>query len=553
MIPYFKTTNIKRKRPYFCLMDNTPCMDYARTGYFSKLITDYLAQNPALQDCYHRFPSLENYRQLAAERVFSPEQRALLSEVLGEQYAAYRQDSQAQKVWEHIEALREEQSFTITTGHQLNIFTGPLYFIYKIISTINICRELNRYDTTRNYIPVYWMASEDHDFDEINHLNLYGGRLHWPQPQEGATGHMPTAGLASLINELQALLGPGEQAAQWTALLREAYEDQPNLAAATRHLVHRLFCDEGLLIINADHEKLKRAFLPVMEDDLWNHRPQKEVQSATDFLEEKYFKQIHARPINLFYLGPQYRERIEKQGDSWKVLQQDKRWQEAELRAELHEHPERFSPNVVLRPLYQEMILPNLGYVGGGGELAYWLQLKGLFDYYRVAFPALHLRNSAMLVSDKQKRKAEKWQLSWEELFLQEHKLAAAVATQHSSLDLSLQPFETKLLALYDDLEELAQKTDGGMIGAVHAQRQKQLNGLENLRKKLLRAEKRQHHEQVAQALRLREELFPGGSLQERHANFSEFYARCGASLLSQLKEELQPFDFCFRIIFYGA
>lgn len=530
-------------------MDNPHCIPYQETQYFSRLINDYLVQKPELQLLYNRFPSVKNYRELAQNRHFPAQHRTVLTEVLREQYAAYREEPETAGVWKQIETLEKENTFTVTTGHQLNIFSGPLYFIYKIITTINTAQELNTAHPGQHFVPVYWMASEDHDFEEINHINLHGGTVRWPSEQEGKVGAFATETLKPVIDLLAQHLGSGKKARHWIHLLREAYQEHHNLAKATRHLVHRLFSDYGLLILDADDARLKSLFIPYMKQDLLEHKAQQMVEPTTQFLEKDYFKQVHARPINLFYTGASFRERLEKQGQSWQVLHKDIRFTQKELLTELQEHPEHFSPNVVLRPLYQEVVLPNLGYVGGGGELAYWLQLKGMFDHFEVPFPALHLRNSVMLVSEKQQRIQKKLALSWKYFFKGKDALLKELVAQTSSLDVNLGWYEERLQQMFDEMEALAQQTDKGMMGAVKAQRQKQLNGLENMKKKLLRAEKRRHDTAVRKASELHEALFPKGGLQERHDNISLYYAGYGKPLIEHLQSELRPFEFCYKVV----
>lgn len=530
-------------------MDDSHCIPYKNTRYFSRLITDYLAQKPELHNLYNQFPSLKNYSSLAQSRNFPAQHRKVLTEVLRSQYASYQNDSEAAPVWEHIATLEKEQTFTITTGHQLNIFTGPLYFIYKIITAINTAQELNKVYPQRHFVPVYWMASEDHDFEEINHINLHGGVVRWPSEQEGKVGDFETDTLKPAIDQLAEQLGPGQQAEQWITLVKEAYLKHDNLAKATRHLAHQLFKKYGLVILDADDARLKKLFKPYMKEDLLEHTAQQMVEPTTQYLEKHYFKQVHARSINLFYTGNSFRKRIEKQDNTWQVVDSDLSFTHNEILNELNEHPERFSPNVVLRPLYQEVILPNLGYVGGGGELAYWLQLKAMFDHFAVPFPALHLRNSVLLLKEKQGRKKEKLALSWEHFFKGKDHTIKNLVSQISELDTNLGWYEERLQQMFDEMENLATKTDKGMIGAVKAQRQKQLNGLENMKKKLLRAEKRQYTTAVRQATELHEALFPNGGLQERHANISLYYAGYGKDLLEHLRSSLHPFEFCFRVV----
>jgi bacillithiol synthase len=243
------------KRLNLPAMKDPECIPYAATGYFSPLIQDYLAQAEKLQPFYGQFPLAENFAALlkAKAQHFGRESRQRLVSVLRDQYAEVGLRAEPEAAWwQNIEALSEDNSYTITTGHQLSLLTGPLYFVYKIVTTLKMAAQLQEHYPQQRFVPIFWMASEDHDFAEINHVQLYGGTCRWESAQEGAVGRMNLEGLAPLLEELAEHLGPGTQASELMQLFREAYLDQSNLARATRLLVHRLFSDYGLVILDGD-------------------------------------------------------------------------------------------------------------------------------------------------------------------------------------------------------------------------------------------------------------------------------------------------------------
>lgn len=524
-------------------MDDVHCIPFRETGYFSKLIGDYLNQEEALKPFYDQFPSLESLEaQMVSKSGFPEHNRKVLVDVLNRQYQSLSNSDVEHKLSvANIQRLASPETFTITTGHQLCLFTGPIYFIYKIVSTVNLAKRLSKRYPTKNFVPVYWMASEDHDFEEVNHINLDGGRISWNLEASGAVGHLKTKSLQPIIDELKILIGPGEKAESLIKLLKEAYLGNQNLAEATRHFVQELFGHKGLVVLDADDSEFKRLAKPYFIKDLKESLPFKEVIKTSEKLGELYFNQINPRPINLFYLKDRIRERIEKIGDNWKVLNTDINWNEQELDLEYENHPERFSPNVVLRPLFQEVILPNLAYIGGGGELAYWFQLKGMFDSMEIPFPQLILRNSVLGYSEKQKAKLDKLDLDISQLFDPLHEIQNKMVTANAPVDTSLSEYELKLEEMFNDLEIVANLTDKSMLGAVNAQRQKQLNGLANLKNKLLRAEKRKDSERMERVERIHEELYPKGGLQERHDNFISYYLQYGPNWIDQLFKALDP------------
>ncbi len=533
--------------PIFAGMDDTHCIDYRSTGYFSKLICDYLDQKPALQKYYNRFPTIENFAsQIEEKKGFSKEQRKLLVEALDMQYQSI---TSKEATTANISRLANSNTFTVVTGHQLNIFTGPLYFIYKIISTINLCKKLKAQYPDNDFVPVYWMASEDHDFEEINHIHFQDEKLVWERNSGGPVGRFSTAGLEDVIEKLNEQVGPGTAATEFIELLKASYLKHRNLADATRYLAHQLFGDEGLVVVDGDDSGLKSSMIPHFQKELMEQISEKEVVKTSEGLEQEYFDQVHPREINLFYIKDGLRERIVKNENRWEVLETKISFTKEELIKELNNHPERFSPNVILRPLYQEVILPNLAYIGGGGELAYWLQLKDMFAAFEVPFPMLVLRNSVLWVDKKSKEQIEKLGIPVSEVFRPLEEAKGDYASKNAPIDTELEPYEVKLQSMFDELEEVAHLTDKSMLGAVNAQRQKQLNGLEKLKKKLIRAEKKRQDISMARFDKINEALFPKGGLQERNVNLSEMYMEHGNSFISTLKQSLDPLDFRFRIL----
>lgn len=526
---------------------------FQETGFFSGLIRDYLDQVPHLAPFYGRYPSLEAFREQMGEKAghYPVAHREVLHEVLSEQYAALQVSGATR---EHLENIRRPNSFTVVTGHQLNLFTGPLYFLYKILTTIKLAARLSEEYPEAHFIPVYWMGSEDHDFEEVNHFNFRGKEIRWNRPTGGAVGRMDTDGLGAVFEQFSKDLGPGTHAAYLKDLFRRAYLQHPTMAAATRFLVNELFGDLGLVILDADDPRLKALFLPQMEQDLFGNLGQRTVSESIgrlNALPGQYRIQVSPRELNFFYLKDGFRERLVPLEGGFGVLETTIRFGPEALREELHAHPERFSPNVVTRPLYQEFLLPNLCYVGGGGELAYWLELKEYFVQSGVPFPMLLLRNSALLASAKQERKAEKLGLSLEALFRDPDDLVGQRVRALSEIPIDFSPQRRHLEEQFAALYRLAEQTDHSFLGAVRAEETRQLKGLDRLEKRLLKAQKRKLSDEVERIRLLRESLFPQGGLQERNRNFSEFYLEMGPALREALLKAFDPLAGEFTLLVF--
>jgi len=286
-----------------------------------------------------------------------------------------------------------------------------------------------------------------------------------------------------------------------------------------------------------------------MKDELLNQTSKKAVSKTILNLEKDYKVQVNPRDINLFYLTENSRERIIENEGQYPIHNTDLVFSEAEILKELENHSDRFSPNVIMRPLYQEVILPNLCYIGGGGELAYWLQLKDYFEAVEIPFPILLLRNSVQIVSKKQVKKLHNLDISFEEMFMKQHLLLAKKVKEKSNIQFNFEDATELLTQQFLALRRVANETDSSFIGAVDAQQRKQLKGLNNLEKRLLRAEKRKHFLLTNRIKSLQDQLLPNKILEERYRNFSDYYMIYGQELITSLKESLKPLQQAFTIL----
>ncbi|MDA8595347.1 bacillithiol biosynthesis cysteine-adding enzyme BshC [Flavobacteriaceae bacterium] len=520
------------------------------TDYFSSLMIDYKNRENKLDSFYNRYPLLDNFQEQIQEKQsnYSKESRTVLVQALRRQY---ENEVLTEEVDQNLALLAQENAFTITTGHQLNIFTGPLYFWYKIINVIKLCDELKLKHPKNEFIPIYWMASEDHDFDEIHYFNFRGRKLSWDHSQGPAVGHLDLNGFEELYKEFDDLLGNGQNADELRRLFKESYFEKDNLSAATHHLVHELFKDKGLLILDGDDRELKRLFSPVMKDDLLNHNAYQQVNTTIDALKQEYKIQVNPREINLFYLQHNNRSRIVRSDSGFELADSSKFFTQEELLMELESNPERFSPNVVLRPLYQESILPNLAYIGGGGEIAYWFELKGMFDQYKVSFPMLILRNSLLILNEKQIKKAEKLDLDPKCLLRKKENLIDIMLPKYSSLNWDFSEKIKLLERQFQELFEIANQTDKSFNGAVAAQEKKQINGLKHLEKRLKVAEKRRLYDKITRLESLHEQVAPNDSLEERQRNFSIYYEQYGSLLYDAVYEHMDPLAMELTILIF--
>jgi bacillithiol synthase len=519
----------------FMQLEKFPLSD---THAFNQFFLDYIEQKETLKPFYNRYPLIENFAGQIAEKKesFSSEDRAALVTALQRQYAKLKVTESVKK---NIDSLKSENTFTVTTGHQLNIFTGPLYFIFKIVTVINSCRKLKEQYPQYDFIPVYWMASEDHDYDEIKYFNLYGKKYTWNTNQKGAVGRFSPNGLGDLIDQV-----PGD-----ASVFREAYSRHKTLSDAARYYVNALFQDEGLVVVDADDAELKKRLVPVIEQDIFEGVNKECVDDTTAALEGLGYKtQVYCREINFFYLDDNLRGRIAQSDDRYAVVDSELTFTREELQSLIHTNPERFSPNVILRPLYQEIILPNLATVGGPAEVIYWLQLKQAFDNYQIPFPILMPRNFGMVMNHEVLRKLEKTGLELKDIFEEKNYLFNHWILKHSPRNITVGEERNRLLALFEELKNRAEQVDRTLSGFVGAEGKRALNSLEKIERKFLRAEKRLHADKLRQIEFVKDALFPNGSLQERTDNFLNFYQQ-DPQFIKKLLDAFDPFDYRFNVL----
>lgn len=419
-------------------------LDAKKSGLYSKLILDYLERKEELTPFISHWPSLEGFREQIKVREATTTNRAVLVEALRKQYGDL---PLGDAVENNLKLLLESNTFTLTTGQQIHIFLGPMYVYWKIVSTIALAKNLKAEFPDKNFVPVFWMATEDHDFEEINHLELFNKSFVWPNQGEfpQPVGRLGTDGLSPLLDEVSALFTRDPEWPKFEALFQEAYTKFSNFTEATRYLVHKLFESFGLLILDPDDVALKQCFLPIIQDEFTQAGNKDAVEELSTKLAENYDLQIHPREINLFYAGKSGRERLVKEGETIQTLGGEILGQLQDMSTWLPEKLKDISANVVLRPLYQEMILPNLAYIGGPGETAYWMQLKGVFDRFEVPFPILETRKSVFVIGSKVKASMEKLNLTLEDIFMEEEAMRIR----------ALESSEEGLTTLKEELNEL--------------------------------------------------------------------------------------------------
>ncbi len=519
---------------------------YVDTGYFSRIVSDYLQQVNDLRPFYNHLPNLEGIKAAIEARNFFTGHRSLLSNELEKQYAGMATSA---AVLSNIKLLQSDNTFTITTAHQPAIFTGTLYFVYKILHTIKLAAFLKEQLPQNNFVPVFYMGSEDADLDELGKIYLHGEKITWDTRQTGAVGRMKTKGLDKIIARIEGELAVLPHGKELVTILKECYTADSNIQTATFTLIDKLFAAYGLIVLIPDSEGLKKVMQPVFAEDLMHQSASVLVGGTISRLSQHYKVQANPRAINLFYLKDDKRERIEVKNERYTVLNTSLQFSKDEILKELNDHPDRFSPNVILRGLFQETILPNIAFIGGGGEMAYWLELQDLFKENKVPYPVLVLRNSFLLIEKKWTEKISRLGFTSHDFFHPAQQLLTSLVNRNKNGELKLENELEEMRKLYHVLKQRAGNIDKTLQHHIEALQARAVKPLRELEKKMLRAEKRKYEDQQRQIQSVKNALFPFNSLQERIENFMPWYAKWGASFIDTIYDNSPTLEQQFTVL----
>ena len=519
-------------------------LSFRESGQFAPRDVAYAEGDATLLRFAAAPPKLASFAEIIERRRAHPVDRETLVQVLTDQYKAYGVKPPANLV-----RLKEEDVFTVVTAHQASLFLGPLYYVYKILSAVALAKTLTDAHDDLTVVPVFVLGAEDHDLDEIDHLFVNGERIHWSTDQAGATGTMQLAGIESALDAVAVQLGDSLAAREVVAQLRRVYRPERSLGEATGAYVAELFAPYGVVVANLNNERLKANFRSVIEREVLGQESVALVEATQKQLADAGFgAQAHAREINFFYLQPGRRDRIERNLEGFTVLGTELSFTLEEMQAEITAHPERFSPNVVTRPLLQEASLPNLAYVGGGGELAYWLERKTQFANFGLPFPILVRRDSAWWIEGQYVRLLEKIGLEASDLLGDLDALLRRYVLAHSETDLNFDEHRDKIREMLTDISGRAAAVDPTLRQqplALGAEIDRRLDALQT---RLVRSLKRQQERDVDRIREVHRALLPGGGLQERRESFLPLYVRYGAGLFDVLLRHFDPLDMRLKI-----
>lgn len=528
----------------------------------TKLFLDYLYNFEKLSKFYVRNPFDKETYSKAFEEITSnrPVKRANLESLIRNQYAGKTYSAKTQK---NIELLGKDSTLTIVTGQQLGILGGPLYTFNKIITTIKLANHLNERFDSFNFVPLFWLEGDDHDFNEVRTINIidnanelksisYGEET----PEDETTQSVGQLNfddeINSFITELEQNLRHTEFTAGLMSQIKNIYSSGKSFKESFRNLIELYFDEYGLIIFDPQDDAVKSLLKPVIKKELLEYRVRAEqtIRVSAE-LDEVYHAQVKIKPINLFINFENGRHSLEPDEEDFKLKRKRKRFTKDEILDLVENDPQRFSPNVLFRPVCQDYILPTAFYIGGPSEIAYFAQVMPLYKFFNVPPPFIYPRSSGTLLEKGLRNALDKFNLQIIEIFSDSEEVKRKII--NSMDETPLEDFflsavkETELV--FDNLKERLFSIDKTTSDSVQRYREKSLNNIEELKSKSMQAQKKKHEVSLRQIDKLISILFPHENLQERELNFIYFANKYGPDFFRKIFDELQINKFEHQII----
>ncbi len=486
--------------------------------------------------------------------------REKLLGIIGRQYSGFEL---SEKTRENLELLKSRKTLAVVTGQQLGVLGGPLYTFYKIITAIKLSNYLSeRYDEFK-FVPIFWLEGDDHDFNEIRYVNLVNNNNDFQKfsydeeveedADKGSVGFLKlNDSINTFFEEINSNIRNTEFTGELMEKLKSFYSPGRSLKEAFKELTFWLFDKYGLVIFDPQDSEIKDMLRPVFKKEITDFRKHTEkLVSVSAKLEDLYHAQVKVRPVNLFYSTDGGRFLIDPVENEFRLRKKRKKFTFEELSNLIDTESDKFSANVLLRPICQDYILPTAFYVGGPSEIAYFAQVMPLYEFYNIQAPVIYPRCSATLVEKNISNIIEKYTLEISQIFWETERLVESVISKMSdvTVDDIFSDATEKIEHSLDQLKEKLFEFDKTISDASTKYRQKILNYLDELKGKAIDSQKRKHETTTRQIEKLSTTLFPNSSLQERELNFVYFANKYGDEFLQKIFDELEIDKFEHQLI----
>lgn len=503
--------------------------------------------NPAQFKSYLNYlPEIDSFKKAAENRSRYPVNRQVLHQIILEGYGESSVEI-SPEVMKNIELLSDRKTFTVATAHQPCLLGGPFYFFLKIASVISLANALNKkYGEMFNVVPVFIIGGEDHDFEEVSKVSINNTEIVWKHTDIGGpVGRMNHQGTYEVLAQLKSLVGDSEEGRKIFDVFRRSYENTATFAQATLYWVNEIFSDYGLVIVNMDRKLAKDQFIEVMKQEIQTSVSEKLVNDVQQKLNQEGFKsQAFAREINLYKIENKKRKRIIGDGNEvfW-IEGNSMRLTRDEVIKDIEENSQDYSPNVVLRPVFQEIILPNLAYLGGGGELAYWVERKAQFDHFGIHYPILIRRDSLSWLDKTVLKKIKELNIDVSQFFMSRDIIIREFLSSGDKVSLYAEEEKKKIAEYLELICIKAEKKDPTVASALRAESRRIAKQVDQMENRLFRAEKQREDIAVNRIDYIKEKLFPTGKLQERNDAFIPLFIKTKGMLADILIKNINPMD----------
>lgn len=531
-------------------------------GGISQLFIDYVYNFKNVARYYaHDFNNFDDLPRLIETVLKNYKNRNALVDALKKQN---HQRGNA-NVDKNLELLSKDNTLAVVTGQQVGLFSGPIYTIYKIITAIKLAYFLSDRFPDFNFVPVFYLESEDHDFLESNNAKIFNSKNEIVKiefnPDLKKENYGPV-GEVKFDEKIDETLKTLEDALQETEfkdevlkLVRFAYSKGSNFAQAFVKFVGELFKDFGLIFLNPNDVELKKLLIPIFEKEIDEHpKLSGLIVDVSAELEERYHAQIKPRPLNLFLLYKDGRFPIEPADEEgiFRLKGARVKFSKGELKNILETSPHLLSPNVVLRPICQDTLLPTICYVAGPSEVAYFAQLKPAYVYFNVPMPVIFPRISATLIEPKVRKILEKYGVDIKEVFTDFSAVAKKILLSSSEIDIDgfFNVAKARFESMLNEIKEFVAKIDPTLAGAVDNSGSKILYHINNIYEKSISAHQKRNEIISQQIEKLKVNLLPEDELQERVLNITYFLNKYSLSLIEKLFDELEAFDFNHQVVY---
>lgn len=472
----------------------------------------------------------------------------------------------------NIELLNNDNTFAVVTGQQVGLYTGNLYTIYKTITAIKLSFQLRSKYKECNFVPIFWLESEDHDLDESDHIHIINKSndllrvgfepeiIEGDEEEQRKKNAKPVGGIKfdGAINGLNELLKDSLIETEFKEKIIERittfYKEGNDYKTSFAQMLNWIFREYGLVFIDPSDVEVKKLLTPIFEKEL-NTSPKlcEQIISISADIEKDYDLQVKPKVINLFYIHNGNRLLIEpRENDRFALRNSKKRFEREEMMNNLFSNPENFSPNVVLRPICQDYLLPTIAYVAGPAEVSYYAQLKPAYRHYELTMPVIYPRVSVTIIENKVKKFLNNFDLKFEDVF--QHKVMInKVVTKLSEVkvDDEIAKFYDDFNSIFYNLKNMAGKIDKTLINIVDGIKEKLGKNLEIFKSKLINAQANKSEVTTNQIEKVTNNIFPNRNLQERVVNISYFMNKYDEEFLIKLFNELDINNFNHQIIEY--